>query len=108
VSEPADFEVHLATCAQCAGELARYREVLHAVGSLRDVLDEPPPGLPERVIAGVLGEDHVRWPAGVARLLHDRRAHVAAASLGGALVGAGAMALLWWRVMKRAVATTGV
>jgi hypothetical protein len=34
-------------------------------------------------------------------VVHDRRVHVAAASLGGALVGAGAIAILWWRAARR-------
>ena len=98
---PADLDVHLATCADCAGELARYREVIGAVTSLRDVLETPSPGFPERAVAHVLGT--ADWRTGMRRLAGDRRAHVAAASLGGALVGAGAIALLWWRVARRAI-----
>lgn len=98
--QPADFDVHLATCAQCATELARYREVLEATGSLRDMLEEPPPGFPDRVVAHVL-DPAASWRSDVLRLVHDPRAHVAAASLGGALVGAGAIALLWWRMTRR-------
>jgi hypothetical protein len=102
VIEPADLDVHLATCAECAGELARYREVIASVASLRGTLEWPSPGFPERVVAHVLGPG--QWRVGVRRLAHDRRAHVAAASLGGALVGAGAIAILWWRLARRAVA----
>ena len=104
--EPADVDVHLATCADCADELARYREVLAAAGSLRGVLEHPPPGLPEKVVAHVLGPE-LRWRSTLVRLVHDRRAHVAAASLGGALVGAGAIALLWARTMRRTMAGAG-
>jgi hypothetical protein len=103
---PADFEVHLASCADCAGELARYREVIGAVGTLREVLEDPPTGLPDRVLAHVL-TSRADWRSEVWRIAHDRRAHVAAASLGGAVVGAGAIALLWWRVARRAVASPG-
>ncbi|HEX2030154.1 MAG TPA: hypothetical protein VHL78_01960 [Actinomycetota bacterium] len=104
--EPADVDVHLATCADCAGELARYREVLAAARSLRGVLESPAPDLPDRVLAHVLGPE-VRWRSTLTRLAHDRRTHVAAASVGGALVGAGAIALLWARAMRRAMAGAG-
>ncbi|MGH2654194.1 MAG: hypothetical protein ACRDHV_07585 [Actinomycetota bacterium] len=104
--EPADLDVHLATCADCATELARYREVIGAVASLRGILEAPPPDLPERVVAHVVGPA-ADWRVGVRRLAHDRRAHVAAASLGGALVGAGAIALLWRRLARRAVSPGG-
>jgi anti-sigma factor RsiW len=105
--EREDFEVHLATCSECAGELARYREVMAAVGSLRDVLEDPPPGFPERVIAHVM-EPERPWRDVVRRAASDRRIHVAAASLGGALLGAGAIALLWWRSARRGVLGTRV
>jgi anti-sigma factor RsiW len=98
--EREDFEVHLATCPDCSGELAQYREVMSAVASLRDVLEEPSARFPERVMARVLQQDLGPWNV-VRRAVHDRRMHVAAASLGGALVGAGAIALLWWRVARR-------
>ncbi|HKX25948.1 MAG TPA: hypothetical protein VJP08_06470 [Actinomycetota bacterium] len=94
-----DFEVHLATCPECAGELARYREVISAVGALGDTLDPAPVDLPDRVIAHVLAAPRRRGRA--RRVVHDRRVHVAAASLGGALVGAGAIAILWWRAARR-------
>jgi anti-sigma factor RsiW len=100
--EATDFEVHLATCPECARELARYREVMSAVGSLRDELEQPPVGFSDRVVTHVLGTDP-RWVRRVRRLAYDRRMHVAAASLGGALVGAGAIGLLWWRNARRDV-----
>jgi anti-sigma factor RsiW len=107
VAEATDFEVHLATCPDCAGELARYREVLAAVGSLRDEIEEPPPGFPQRVMVHVLGTEP-RWVGRVRRLAYDRRMRVAAASVGGALVGAGAIGLLWWRAARRDVVGTRV
>jgi anti-sigma factor RsiW len=105
--EREDFEVHLATCSACSGELARYREVMAAVGSLRDVLEDPPPGFADRVIAHVMQPER-SWLLAVRRAASDRRIHVAAASLGGALLGAGAIALLWWRAARRDVLGTGV
>ncbi len=100
--EREDFEVHLATCSECSGELARYREVVSAVGALRDDVMEPPPGFVGRVMA-TAERPGLRWRADLRRYAHDRRIHVAAASLGGAMVGAGAIALLWWRLAHRAV-----
>jgi hypothetical protein len=102
VPEREDFEVHLATCSECAGELARYREVLSAAGSLRDEVIEPPPGFVARVVSTV-ERPGLRWRADLRRYARDRRVRVAAASLGGAVVGAGAIALLWWRLGRRAV-----
>ena len=102
MAEREDFEVHLATCSDCARELARYREVMAAVGSLRDVLEDPPPAFAERVIAHVM-EPERQWRHVVRRAVSDRRIHVAAASLGGALVGAGAIVLLWRRSARRSV-----
>ncbi len=103
MGEFGDIEVHLATCPTCAGELARYREVVAAVGSLHDRLEVPPPGLPERAVAHVLGSER-RWRGRVRWLAQDRRIHVAAASVGGAMVGAGVLGLLWWRAARRGLA----
>jgi anti-sigma factor RsiW len=100
--EREDFEVHLATCSECAGELARYREVISAVGALRDDVIEPAPGFVARVVS-TAERPGLRWRADIRRYAHDRRIHVAAASLGGAVVGAGAIALLWWRLGRRVV-----
>lgn len=98
-----DFEVHLATCPQCAGELARYREVSTAVAGLRETLEGLPLGFTDRVLERV-GSPAGMWRSRAVDLVHDRRMHVAAASLGGALVGATAMAIVWWRLAKRTVA----
>ena len=95
-----DIEVHLATCPECSGELARYRELIGALGSLRDDLETAPSGLPERIVATVLSP-RARLRAAATRVAHDRRVHVAAASLGGALLGGAAIALLWWRIATR-------
>jgi anti-sigma factor RsiW len=101
-----DFEVHLATCPECSQELARYREVMAAVGSLQGVLETPPIGFTERVVAQVTRPVWL-WRSRVTRLARDRRVHVAAASVGGALVGATAIGLVWWRLGKRAVSGLG-
>jgi hypothetical protein len=103
MDEMTDFEVHLATCRDCADELARYREVVSAVGALGDTLEPAPVDLPDRVLAHVL-EAEPRWIGRARRVIHDRRVHVAAASLGGALLGAGAMVILWRRTARRPAA----
>ncbi len=101
-----DFEVLLATCPVCAVDLARYREVMAAVGALYTLLETPPVGLTDRVMAHVTSPVDL-WRSRVTYLAHDRRLHVAAASLGGALLGATAMALVWRKVARRAVAGVG-
>jgi anti-sigma factor RsiW len=106
MAEAQDLEVHLATCPACARELARYREVMEAVGTLYGSLEPVPPDLVERVLAHVASPVDL-WRSRVSGLAHDRRIHVAAASLGGAVVGAAAMALVWSRLAKRAVAGVG-
>ncbi|HEV8683375.1 MAG TPA: hypothetical protein VGS09_11490 [Actinomycetota bacterium] len=99
VKEQEDLEVHLATCPACAADLARYRELMSAMSSLRDEVLEPPVGFSDRLAVRLARRD-LRVRAGVRRLAHDRRAHVAAASVGGALLGAGAIGLLWWRTRR--------
>ena len=107
MAEMKDFEVHLATCEECARELAQYREVVAAVGSLRDAMEEPRPGFPQRAVAHVLGSER-RWVGRARWLAHDRRVHVAAASVGGVIVGAGVLGLLWRRAARRGVVRPGV
>ncbi len=91
-----EVDVHLATCPECAGELAQYREVMHAVGSLRHELEVAPDGLTERVMNAIV-EPERRWVDRAIRVARDRRVHVVAASFGGAILGAGAIALIVWR-----------
>ncbi len=94
-----DLEVHLATCPECAADLARYRELMSAITSLREDVVEPPVGFSDRVSARLSRRDLLVRKE-LRRLAHDRRTHVAAASVGGALLGAGAIGLLWWRARR--------
>lgn len=94
-----DLEVHLATCPECAADLARYRELMSAMTSLREDVVEPPVGFSDRVSARLSRRD-LLVRRELRRLAHDRRTHVAAASVGGALLGAGAIGLLWWRARR--------
>jgi anti-sigma factor RsiW len=94
-----DLEVHLATCPECAADLARYRELMSAMSSLREEVLEPPTGFSDRLALRLARRD-LRVRQGLRRLAHDRRTHVAAASVGGAMLGAGAIGLLWWRARR--------
>jgi hypothetical protein len=96
-------EEHLAACAACSAELQRYRMVIMELGGLREVLFEPSEGFLGRVIAQI---PESQWRALFHRVASDERVHVAAFSLGGAVVGATAIALLWWRAGRRSLAST--
>ena len=100
MSDLHDLEVHLATCPGCAAELAQYREVRTAVASLRHDLEPVPPGLPDRILS-VIEEPERRWVDRAIRVARDRRVHVVAASFGGAILGASAIALIVWRRASR-------
>ena len=93
-----DVQRHIETCAECAAELSRYRAMMTAVASLRDEWVAPPSGLVQRVVERVERPTLARRVVTVAR---DRRVRVAAASVGGAVVGAGAIAVIWWRRSAR-------
>jgi hypothetical protein len=99
MAETRDLEVHLATCAECAGELARYRDLFAAMGSLRYDLVDTPPGFTDAILARVVELDH-RLGERIFRVAHDHRVQVAA----GAIVGATAIGLIWWRAARRGVA----
>jgi hypothetical protein len=62
-------------------------------------LEEPPVGFAERLREGIRRD--LWWRAPVRRLAHDRRTQYAAASLGGALVGAATIAVLLWKKGRR-------
>ena len=100
---PHDVEVHLATCRACAEEEARYRGVAAALASARHDLEPLPPQFTEHVLLQLVRprlvlRGHVR------RLAHDRRARYAAASLGGVVVAATAIAILFRRGRRSPVA----
>jgi anti-sigma factor RsiW len=97
-------EVHLATCADCSAELARYRTIILELSALREVLSEPSDGFLARVLAQI---PEPTWRALVQRMASDDRLHYAALSLGGAVVGATAIGLLWWRA-RRALGSSSV
>lgn len=102
--EVGEAELHLATCASCSAELERYRSIVLQLGSLRDVDVDPPPGFLGRVLAEV---PEVPRRSVIRRVAADERVQYAAFSLGGALVGAAAIGLLWRRSARRSLIGAG-
>jgi hypothetical protein len=91
-------EMHLASCPQCSQDLRVYRSLLLELAFLRDDEVEAPEGFLERLLAD-LPEAHRRRL--LARVAADGRVQYAAFSVGGAVVGATAIGLLWWRAVRR-------
>lgn len=100
---PQQVEVHLATCRTCAAEEARYRGVMSALGSALHDTEPPPPGFTDEVLLQ-LARPRLVLRGRVRRLAHDPRARYTAASLGGVVVGATAIAILLRRVGRRSTA----
>ncbi|HEX6262624.1 MAG TPA: hypothetical protein VF097_07245 [Actinomycetota bacterium] len=98
---PHDLEVHLQTCRGCADEEIRYRELLGIVRGLRDAGEPAPPGLALRVSRRAARLD-VAWRGYARRLTRTPRSRYAAAGIGGAVVGATAIALILRRGARRA------
>ncbi|MEX2417265.1 MAG: zf-HC2 domain-containing protein [Actinomycetota bacterium] len=86
-------ETHLASCNECAAELSQYRDLIGSLAVLRETGEEPR--------AEYLGRMLSLIPPSV-RAGMDRRARYALASLGGAAIGVTAVAILWWRLARRA------
>jgi len=93
-------EVHLSTCAECSEELRRYRSVILGLAQLRDGVEEAPAALLDRILAEIPEAERRRV---LVRIASDERVQHAAISLGGAVVGATAVGLLWWRAARRTV-----
>ena len=93
-------QVHLSSCPRCSEELTRYRWALLELAAMREDVADPPEGFLEALLAG-LPEVHRRRL--LARVAADARVQYAALSLGGAVVGATAIGLIWWRAARRAI-----
>jgi hypothetical protein len=91
-------QLHLAECQRCGRELEAYRAILRELGELRDMVTEPAEGLLGRLLSD-LPEAARRGL--LRRVAADERVQHAAFSLGGAVVGASAIGLLWWRRSTR-------
>lgn len=100
---PHGLEVHLQTCRSCATEEMRYRELLETVRGLRDAGEPPPERLALRVAERAERLD-VAWRGYARRLTHGSRSRYAAVGIGGAVVGAAAIAFLLRRGTRRSVA----
>jgi hypothetical protein len=75
------------------------------MSSLRDVVEEPGPQFLQRVLSSIPERS---WRTTVHRVAADERVHVAAVSMGGALLGATAVGLLWWRSARRSLSPADV
>jgi hypothetical protein len=91
-------EEHLASCPGCGSDLARYQRILLELSLLRDEVIEPPKGLLGALLAELPEYQRRRL---IHRMVADERMQHAAFSLGGAVLGATAIALLWWRAVRR-------
>jgi anti-sigma factor RsiW len=96
--EAGPVEAHLASCVACSGELRRYRMIVLELASLRENLVEPADGFLERMLALAPAS---RWRVLTRRAATDGRVQVAAASVGGLLVGAAALGLMRRRAARR-------
>jgi hypothetical protein len=91
-------EEHLAGCVTCSAELGRYRALIHELSVLRGSLEEPPEGFLARLLAQLPEPERAGL---LRRVAADERLQYAALSLGGVVVGAAAIGLLWWRSARK-------
>jgi len=96
--EAGPVQAHLASCMACAADLSRYRTIMLELADLREDLVEPPDGFLERMLALAPAS---RWRVLTRRVATDGRVQVAAASVGGLLVGAAAIGLMRRRADPR-------
>ena len=101
-----EVQAHISECRTCATELGQLREVVLRMGTMRVRFEEPPPGFVGRVLETVADAPAVS-PGLVRRVTDSDRFQYAAFSLGGAVVGAGAIGLLWWRRSRRETSMAG-
>jgi hypothetical protein len=75
------------------------------MGSLRHQLEETPPGFAAGILALVAATEQ-GLAERVVRVAQDPRVQVAAASVGGLLLGAAAIGVIWWRTARRGLASS--
>ncbi len=96
-SQPAgEVSLHLDSCAGCSRRLDQYRQMVTGLAGLRHELVQPP----DTLLARILDQVPARPPLMV-RMADDERLRRAALSVGGAVVGAAAVGIVWWRVVRR-------
>ncbi len=100
-----EVEVHLASCEACSAELVFYRALLVELRDQRDRGEEPDPLFLQRTLAMVTS------PTVARRMIGSVQAHpvvYAVASIGGAAIGATAIAIAVSRLRaNRAAAGSG-
>jgi hypothetical protein len=74
-------------------------ELAAVLSTFEEELEDLPFGFGEKLKEGIRRD--LWWRAPARRLAHDRRTQYAAASFGGALVGAVTIAVLVWRRARR-------
>jgi len=91
---------HLATCASCRADAARYRSVSAGLVALRESDPVPPAYLADAIVERVGADSRRRYlpvspfiPAELARLAQDNRDAIASAA--GVALAAGAAYALW-------------
>lgn len=97
------LQEHLVGCEACSTDLAELRSVVLELGNIRELVVDPP----EDFLGKLLEEmpEHAELRPGVVRRVAQREGvQYAAFSLGGAVIGATAIGLLWWRAAKRSPA----
>ena len=99
--EAGDVEVHLSRCRECSAELVSYRSLLNELSALTEEVVEPTEGFLGRVLAQIPDGTDQSVRSLVQKVASDERLHYAAFSIGGAVVGATAIGLLWWRAARR-------
>lgn len=85
-----EIELHLASCVSCGAELASYRSLVSDLGDLRHRGEEPRPELLQKTLALIPS------PTIAERVIGSVQAHpilYTVASIGGAAVGATAIAI---------------
>jgi len=88
------LEEHLASCAACRAELQEYRRLRLLLSEMATAPEPSEELLPELL-------RHVPMERFSSRAIAGSRTRYALASLGGAAVGATALAIVWWRVARR-------
>ena len=92
------YAAHVAGCSRCAGELRRYRSVLMEMAALRGEFETPSDGFLAAVLSAI---PEVEPRSLIHRVAADERIPYVALSIGGMVVGATAIGLLWRKTARR-------
>jgi hypothetical protein len=89
---------HIAGCSMCTGELRRYRSLLMEMAALRGEFEVPPDGFLAAMLSAV---PELEPRSLIHRVATDERIPYVALSIGGMVVGATAIGLLWRKAARR-------